>query len=325
MSKIKMQRWGVLGTGMIARKFADNLMHSHPGCLANVGSRNLSKAGAFAEEFGMPSSGGYMDVLKDRSVESVYIALPNGMHHEWAIKALNSGKNVLCEKPIASNKREAEEMYAVANSTGKVLVEAFMYRTDPAIINLLDLVHSGEIGDVRLIRSNFSFARDIDQDDARYDPMQAGGSLMDVGCYCVNFCRAIVGMNPNEVSAFAHIHSSGVDDYAAGLLKFGDETLATFTCGMTVKNDWSTFIAGTKGQIRIENPWFSEGKFTVSHPQGIRKLEFKSPMEPYSREAEAFSSIVEGDTLPWITAMDTIGNMRTLDALRKHANVQFPE
>lgn len=325
MSTSNMQRWGILGTGMIARKFADNLKHSHPGCLANVGSRNLSKSKSFAEEFRVSTSGGYDQVLKDPTVESVYIALPNGMHHEWCIKAMNAGKHVLCEKPLAANTREAEEMYAVAYGTGKILVEAFMYRTDPAVVNLLGKIHSGEIGEVRLIRSNFSFAREVDLGDARYDPNQAGGSLMDVGCYCVNFCRAIMGMNPNEVASMAHIHSSGVDDYAAGLLRFGDDTLATFTCGMTVKNDWSTFIAGTDGQIRIENPWFSDGKFTVTHPQGIQQYEFKSELLPYSREAEAFSGIVTGDIPPWITAMDTIGNMRTLDALRKHANVPFPE
>jgi predicted dehydrogenase len=133
------------------------------------------------------------------------------------------------------------------------------------------------------------------------------------------------GANPGEVSAMAHIHDSGVDDYAAGLLRFGDETLATFTCGMTVKNDWSTFIAGTTGQIRIENPWFSDGTFTVTHPQGIQQYEFKSETGPYTREAEAFSSIVNGDSPPWITATDTIGNMRALDALRKHAKVEIPE
>ena len=325
MITTQMQRWGILGTGMIARKFAEELNSSHPGSLAWVGSRRPESAQSFAEDFTISGCGTYDEVLQDASVDFIYIALPNGMHHEWSIKAMEAGKHVLCEKPIAANHREAREMFAVAEQTQRTLVEAFMYRTHPVIEQIIEQVRSGEIGEVRLMRANFSFARDVDPSDARYHPGQAGGSLMDVGCYCVNFCRAITGQPPSDVTAMAHIHATGVDDYAAGVMKFGETTLATFTCGMTVKNDWSTFIAGTAGQIRIDNPWFPDGKYTITRPQGVKQMEYKTEMGPYSREAVAFSNAVSGVNPPWISPEDTLGNMETLDLLRHKAGIQFPK
>lgn len=320
----EMLNWGILGTGMIARKFAEELHQSHPENLVAVGSRNKEKAAAFGNPYSISCTGTYEEILSDPSVEAVYIALPNGMHHQWSIAAMKAGKHVLCEKPIASNHREAAEMFAVSKETGKTLIEGFMYRTHPAIIQLIEQVRSGDIGEVRLIRSNFSFARSIDPTDARYQTSQAGGSLMDVGCYCVNFCRALLNQNPSEVSAMAHIHETGVDDYAAGLLRFGDSALATFTCGMTVKNDWSTFIAGTEGHIRIENPWVPDGKYSITRSQGIERKEIKSDVGAYSREAVAFTEAVQGISSPWISETETLGNIHTLDQLRNDAGIPFP-
>ena len=321
----QMLNWGILGTGMIARKFAEELNQTHPESLVAAGSRSQEKAAEFGVPYSIQNTGTYEDVLADPSVEAVYIALPNGMHHQWSIAAMKAGKHVLCEKPIASNLREAEEMFAVSKSTGKTLIEAFMYRTHPTIINLVEQVRSGDIGEIRLIRSNFSFSRSIDPNDARYHPDQAGGSLMDVGCYCVNFCRALLDQNPSEVSAMAHIHETGVDDYAAGLLRFGDTTLATFTCGMTVKNDWSTFIAGTDGHIRIDNPWFPDGKYSITRSQGIERKEYKSDLGAYSQEALAFNEAVAGNSPPWISEAETLGNLHTLDQLRNDADIPFPK
>ena len=320
-----MLNWGILGTGMIARKFAGEIVEAFPGCLVAAGSRRQESANDFAEKFGGHGFDSYEAVLGDPEVDAVYIALPNGLHHEWSIRAMEAGKHVLCEKPIASNARQAEEMFAVAERTGKTLVEAFMYRTHPAIVDLIHRVRSGELGELRLIRSNFSFAREIDSVDARYHPDQAGGSIMDVGCYCTNLCRAITGMEPTEIKAISHLHEGGVDDYSAGVLRFGTNTLATFTCGMTVRNEWSTFIAGTKGQIVIENPWFSNGTYTIVRAQGLDRVEIPSPGGAYIMEAEAFAAAVSGDSEPWITREDTLGNMRTLDELRRSSGVKFPE
>lgn len=183
-------RWGILGAGKIARKFAGQLPQSSRARLAAVGSRRGDSAAQFAGRFGGRPHGSYADLLADETVEAVYVSLPNGLHHEWTVRALEAGKHVLCEKPIASNAAQAETMFDAAERAGRVLVEAFMYRCHPAIDALIETVRRGEIGQVRLIRSHFTFHRPVDADDARYRADLAGGAMMDVGCYCLHFARA---------------------------------------------------------------------------------------------------------------------------------------
>ncbi|MBI1374348.1 MAG: gfo/Idh/MocA family oxidoreductase [Phycisphaera sp.] len=320
-------RWGVLGTGNIARKFATQIQHTAHSRFTAVGSRTDVSAGRFANEFGgadrVHAHGSYDAMLADPDVDAVYISLPNGMHHEWTIRALEAGKHVLCEKPLASNAEQAAEMFDVAERTGKLLVEAFMYRCHPAVRKVLELIRGGAIGDVRLIRSNFTFNRPAKPDDARYQADQAGGSLMDVGCYCVNFIRAVAGREPTDVHAIGHIHQLGTDDYAAGTLRFGDDLLATFTCGMTVFSDLTTCVAGTDGYLVIHHPWFSNGRFEIvrgmpQDPNAPREVHTEGgPTDLYDIEARAFGQAVRGEAPPWITREDSLGNQRTLDAMRR--------
>ena len=319
-------RWGILGTGMMARKFAADLPHSETGALAATASRSKAAAESFAREFGGRAIAGYERLLADPSIDAVHLSLPNGLHHDWTIRALRAGKHVLCEKPMARNAAEAEAMFAVAEECGKVLVEAFMYRAHPLIQRLIRLVRSGGIGEPRLMRTNFTFARAASPDDARYDPAQGGGSLMDVGCYCVNFARALAGAEPVSVSATAHLHPLGVDDYAAGTLTFPGGFLATFTCGMTVASDPGTFIAGTEGQIAIDAFWFGRDGFALKRADGaIEKHESPVTQPLYAIEADAFAAAVTGAAKPWITREDTLGNLRALDGLRRSAGVPVPE
>ncbi|MFT5468721.1 MAG: xylose dehydrogenase (NAD/NADP) [Verrucomicrobiales bacterium] len=314
-------RWGILGTGMIAKKFAGDLPLTKSGVLAAAASRSQKSADAFAAEFGGKAIEGYQQLLDDPEIDAIYISLPNGLHAEWSIAAMEAGKQVLCEKPIACNEAEAATMFEASERTGQVLVEAFMYRTMPAVKAVLKLVHDGEIGDLRLIRTNFTFARPVSLEDARYQVAHAGGALMDVGCYCMNLTRALVGAEPNSAHAVAHLHSSGVDDYAAGTLKFGDDVLTTFTCGMTVQSDPGAFIAGTEGMIEFPAFWLAETGFTLIK-NGVRTHHAAPPELPlYASEADAFSSVVRGETAPWISREDTLGNMRVLDQLRAAAGV----
>ena len=316
-------RWGILGTGMIATKFANDLKHTPSGELVATGSRRLETAEAFATTHGGRGVSGYEALINDPEVNAIYNSLPNGLHAEWSIKAMEAGKHVLCEKPIACNANEAEAMFDVSKRTGQVLVEAFMYRTLPSIRKLIEMVRGGMLGKVKLIRSNFSFSREVLDGDARYEPSQAGGGLMDVGCYCINLTRAIMGAEPTDTSCFAHLHTRGVDDYAAGLLRFGNETLATFTCGMTVFNDWTTYIAGDEGEIAIFDPWLGDGTFTVTRNGQKETIEAKTKTPLYALEAEAFAEAIDGRE-PWITREDTLGNMKVLDQLRKQAGVPVP-
>lgn len=307
-------RWGILGCGKIAGKFAGDLKHAEKQTLAAVGSRSQDRAEQFCGEHGGRGLAGYEQLLADDEVEAVYVSLPNSLHHEWSIRALEAGKHVLCEKPLATSAAEAEAMFAAARKHDRLLVEAFMYRCHPAIESLLEQVHNGAIGQVRLIRSHFTFQREASAADVRYQSELHGGSLMDVGCYPINFARAIVGSEPTEASVYLNRHALGVDQYAAGMLNF-DGVLAVFTCGMTVQADRTTFIGGSEGYLRIEDPWFSQGEYHIVRPDGVESRNLPSDKGLYALEAERFAAAVDGQP-PWITPDDSLGNMRVLDMLR---------
>ena len=317
-------RWGILGTGGIARKFAAQLPHSETGELVAVGSRQEEAAIAFANEFGGAPRSPYQGLLADPRVDAIYNSLPNSLHAEWTIRALEAGKHVLCEKPIAVNAAQAREMFAAAERTGRTLVEAFMYRSHPAVQQFLALIREGAIGPVKLIRANFSFQREADPRDVRYQPSLAGGSIMDVGCYCVNFARAIADSEPTAMHALAHLHDTGVDEYAAGVLKFDDDVLCTFTSGMTINSDLHTFVAGRDGHMAFEAPWFSGGKFTITR-RGAKPetIHVATHSHYYAMEADAFAATVLDGAPPAITADDSIGNMVALDALRRSAGLAY--
>lgn len=311
-------RWGILGTGQIARKFASQLGQTQRGLLAAVGSRTAESAEGFVGQFGGTAHASYEALLDDGGVDALYVSLPNSLHAEWSIKALEADKHVLCEKPMASNAAQAQRMFDAARRHERLLVEAFMYRAHPAIAELIRSVRAGVIGDVKLIRSHFTFNRQDLADDARYNPFMAGGSLMDVGCYCINLARALAGSEPTAMHAVAHRHATGVDDYAGGCLDFNGQTLATFTCGMTVEADRTTYVGGSTGYIEIDTPWFCNGRYTIVTENGDvrRTVRLENSKGLYALEAEAFADAVDG-AQPWISPDDTLGNMRVLDALRE--------
>ncbi len=318
----KKMRWGILGTGMIARKFACQLPESETGVLAAVGSRSISSASSFTTDFGGEPCGSYGEVLEDPEVDAVYIPLPNGMHKEWSIRAMEAGKHVLCEKPLGANLAEVEEMFAVAGRTGRTLVEGFMYLTHPAVRRAIEAARSGAIGELRVVRSSFTFCRGVSREDARYDPAQAGGGLMDVGCYPVSLMRALAGWEPTEVRAWAHIHETGVDDYAVGMLRFGDTLLGTFTCGMTVFSDRGTYLGGSEGEMYLPDPWACpDGRYQVRRGEGEEETVTLAADKPaYAREADAFADAVAGGGA-WFSEDDSKGNMRVLDELRRQVGV----
>lgn len=308
-------RWGILGTGSIAHKFAGQLHQSGRGRLAAVGSRSEATARLLAAEHGAAAHGSYEALLADTSVDAVYVALPNALHCEWAIRALESGKDILCEKPLASNTAEAQQMFAAADRAGRLLVEAFMYRCHPAVRRAIRMVHEGAVGALTLIRTHFTFNRPDDAADVRYQTQLAGGSLMDVGCYCVNFARALAAAEPTAVHASAHLHPTGVDDYAAGTLDFGGRVLAAFTCGMTVEADRTTFACGSQGYLAIDTPWLSEGTFTIGTARQRQTVTEKAPAGPYALEADAFAAAVQDGAEPFVSKADSLGNIRVLEEL----------
>jgi len=327
-------RWGILGTGNIARQFCAGVAASTRSSLSAVGSRSNESAAAFARTHHVAAvHGSYESLLADPQVDAIYNSLPNSLHHRWTIAALEAGKHVLCEKPFAVHTGEAEEMFDVAGRQGRVVVEAFMYRCHPLILAVQKAVADGVIGQVTMIRSSFCYRTTKIAGNVRFDAALAGGSLMDVGCYCVNFSRFFAGGEPVRVTGCGHLHESGVDDRVVASLEFGNGILASFACGMSAHADNTATINGTEGVIEIPIPWkppAPESGFTIARgtppkmdgpvkpPAGPARETVRVPVtgELYGIEADAFAACVLDGVAPWITPADTIGNMRVLDQLQ---------
>ena len=333
-------RFGILSTGNIARQFATGVRASQRCLLQAVGSRSADSAAKFAHAHQVPTAySSYDALLADPSVDAIYIGLPNSMHHEWTIKSLNAGKHVLCEKPIASNLAEAREMFDLAKSTGRVLVEAFMYRSHPQTQKVLKTIRSGDIGVVRMIRSSFNYKTTRIADNIRFNPDLAGGSLMDIGCYSIDFAQLIAQSRPTTVTACAHLHESGVDEYAAGIMQFPNGIIASFTCGMTVAADNTAWICGSDGYIQIPIPWkppVGKAQFTIAYgappkmdqlkgpipASGPRVIPVEADRDLYAYEADDFAATVLDGIPPRMPAEASLSNMHILDDLREQIGVR---
>jgi predicted dehydrogenase len=331
-------KWGILGTGNIARQFSAGVRGSLRGQLAAVGSRNLETAQAFAQTFQIPSAvGSYDRLLTDPNIDVVYISLPNSMHYEWTLKALRAGKHVLCEKPLATNLAQAQEMFDVAQKAGRVLVEAFMYRTHPQTHAMLRAVREGAIGQLRLIRTSFCYRTRRIDGNIRFDPALAGGALMDIGCYCIDFSRLVAGQEPASVHAFGKLHERGVDEMAVGTLRFPSGIVASFTCGMCLQADNTASICGDDGYIEIPWPWkppAQRAEHTLARSTPPRMDGNTAPVTPpretryvdagkdlYALEADDFAGTVLDNKPPFMSRRDTLANMRILDELRRQIGV----
>ena len=263
--------WGILGTGNIAGQFAAGVLGSQRAALPPR-ARSADAANRFARQHQIPHAhASYDALLADPSVQAIYLSLPNNMHHEWTLKALAAGKHVLCEKPMASNVAQVREMFAAARKHGRVLAEAFMYRSHAQTAAIQKAVDDGAIGVLKLIRTSFVYAAAIVEGNIRFDPALHGGSLMDVGCYCLSYSRLFAKSEPTAMQIHGHIHARGIDDYAAGSLAFPGNILATFACGITVHADNTAYLHGSEGYIEIPVPWkppVENATFHIVTPQG---------------------------------------------------------
>src|SRR5436190_8955363 len=222
-------KWGIVSTADINRKVIPGAHASDKVDLVAVASRDQAKADAYAREWKIPRAyGSYEDLLADPEIEAVYISLPNTLHCEWSIKAMEAGKHVLCEKPLSRHPDEVASAFDAADRTGMLLMEAFMYRHNPQTKKLKELVDGGAIGELRLIRSTFSYSL-YDDSNIRLRTEVEGGALMDVGCYCVSGSR-LLGGDPTSVRADAWYGPTGTDWVFTGVLHFQNDVLATFHC-----------------------------------------------------------------------------------------------
>ena len=318
-------RWGILSTAAIARNKVVPGMRNARRCeVVAIASRDAGAASKVASELGIPRAhGSYEALLADDEVDAVYIPLPNHLHAPWTLAAIEAGKHVLCEKPLALSVDDATEMAAAARSAGVHLMEAFMYRLHPSWLAVRRLIREGRIGRLTAVQSWFSFYND-DPANIRNIADAGGGALWDIGCYSVNLSRMLFGDEPVRIqSTIRREPASGVDVVASAILEFRDGT-AAFTCSTRAEDDQRVEIYGTTGRISVGIPFnippdrptevriFSGGDPPVS--PNIEVMTFP-PADPYTIEVEAFTdAVLDGSPTP-VPPDDAIENVRTIAAI----------
>jgi predicted dehydrogenase len=312
-------RWGILSTANIGIKAVVPAIQRASNCeVVALASRDHARAQEAATKLDIPKAyGSYEELLADAGIDAVYNPLPNSLHREWSEKALRAGKHVLCEKPLGLSAAEAVEMAEVAEESGKTLMEAFMYRFHPRFEKLRELLAGGAVGELRLIRSAFTF-RVRDTGNIRFDPALGGGALYDVGCYCINIIRTLSGEEPDQVTAQAH-WSGGVDDILVGTLHLGG-VLAHFDCALTLPRREFIELVGTEGVLEATSP-FVVGHDSVTITERHEGQEDTNHTVPgadeYQLMAEHFADCVLHDKSLRYPISDATHNMKAIDALYK--------
>lgn len=290
--------------------------------IAAVASRDGARAQAYAREHGIARShGSYAALLDDPAVDAVYISLPNGLHHEWTMNALEAGKHVLCEKPYTRRPAEVEEAWDLAARKGLVLAEAFMWRHHPQAGRARELVESGAIGRVRLLRATFSFPL-FDRTDIRMLPELDGGALMDLGCYCVSGSR-LLGGEPVSVLAEQVLGPTGVDVDFYGTIRFPGDVVAQLDASFTLPLRQRLEAVGEEGVLVLEAPWRADwgGALLVERGDEVERVEVPAA-DSFRLELEDFAAAVRGDRPPLLGREDALAQARTIDALYRAAEAR---
>jgi xylose dehydrogenase (NAD/NADP) len=316
-------KWGFLSTANINDKLLPGAEASPDVDLVAVASRDARRAEAYARERGIERSyGSYDELLADPDVEAVYISLPNSMHVEWSIRALDAGKHVLCEKPLSRHPDDVERAFDAADKNGRILMEAFMYRHNPQTMRLVELVEDGAIGRLRLVRAAFSFPL-ADATNVRLNAELEGGALMDVGCYCVSGSRLLAG-EPEAVYGQQVAASSGVDELFAGTLRFPGGVLAEIDCGLILPERDELEAIGEEGSIFLDDPWHSRSPvLELRRDEGTERIELE-PEDSYRLQLENMSAAVRGRAQPLLGRADALGQARAIEALYRSADEGGP-
>jgi predicted dehydrogenase len=319
-------RIGILGAARIAPMALIRPAAQVPGVrVAAVAARDFARAKKFAAKHGIETvHASYQELLADPEVDAVYNPLPNGLHCEWSVRALEAGKHVLCEKPLASNASEAEQMADAAARSGRVLAEAFHWRYHPLSLRAREIVASGELGALRHVEASLCIPLPF-PNDIRYRLDLAGGATMDTGCYTINMVRVLSGAEPDVVSAVAKLRSPQVDRWMQAELVFPSGATGRITCSLfsSTLMKISARVVGERGELRIFNPIAPHlfGLLTVKTAEGTRR-ERGGGDATYTHQLRAFSDWVAGGPAMPSDAADAVANMRVIDAVYRAAGLQ---
>ncbi|PKD44468.1 Gfo/Idh/MocA family protein [Rhodohalobacter barkolensis] len=319
---MKQIKWGVLSTSNFGiNHLIPAIRASKTGNVHAIASRDKNKADRVAKELNIPFSyGSYEELLADETIDAVYNPLPNHLHVPWTIKAMEAGKHVLCEKPIAMNSKEAELLLRKTRELPELKVmEAFMYRFHPQWAEVQSLLERQEIGTVQSFHSVFTYYND-DPENIRNWPKMGGGGLMDIGCYCISLSRFLFGSEPESVFGKLEIDPQfGVDRKASGILTFGEKT-ATFTCSTRTHDYQRAIIFGTDGLIEIERPFNPSGDepaYIYLTKNGERKTIQIDSVDQYRLQVDAFTHSIINNTAVPTPVEDAVANMNVIDAVFK--------
>jgi predicted dehydrogenase len=312
-------RWGILGAGSIAGKFASDLRHVPHTELYAVGSRTQEKADDFARTFGIQRAyGSYERLASDKEVDVIYIATPHPMHCENTLLCLDHGKAVLCEKPFAMNEREVKRMIGKAQEKKLFLMEAMWSRFHPSVKKTIELIQSGVIGDIVHIKSDFGFRAPVNPDSRIYNPDLGGGSLLDVGVYPVYICLLLLG-EPDEIISKALITDRGIDSCLSAIFKYNKGPLVNIFSSFITETATETEITGTKGSIKMHRKWFMPNPVTVELLDGYKEtFTFECTGNGYEFEAmEVTKCLLENKTESPLMSHDfSLKLIRLLDTMR---------
>ncbi len=315
-------RWGLLSTANINRRIIPAIRMSERGELLAVASRNPERAQSYAEEWEIPQAfGSYEAMLESDNIDAVYISLPNHLHAEWTVRALRTGKHVLCEKPFALTLEEVDEMIATAKETGLVLAEAFMYRHHPQTKIVGEWVRSGRLGEITMVRSVFNF-QIRSRDNIRLAPEKGGGSLWDVGVYPVSFAQFVMGVPPSWVLGDQRIGDTGVDEGFAGQMHYSTGAVAQIASSLRTPWYTSAEVVGTEGRLLLNRPFVSldENRTLRFYDRDDELEEIPVPEKHlYLGEVEDMHAAILDGAEPYLTLTETRNHIRTILALYESA------
>ena len=316
----KKLNWGLLSTARINRALIPPLQVSKRNHLLAVGSRSQVSADAYAKEKKIERAyGSYESLLADPDIDVIYNSLPNHLHTEWTIKAVEAGKHVLCEKPLALSVEEVDAIKSAAHKQGRVVAEAFMYRHHPQTLKAQELIQSGALGTLKLLRGSFTYVM-TREGNIRSDPTMGGGSIWDVGCYPISYMRTVVGAEPLEVFGWQVIGPTGIDDTFIGQLHFAEDIYGQFDSSFVMPHHAYMEFVGSEATLIIPapyKPFFNEKIFLVRDGK-TETIKIKG-QELYLGEVEDMADAIILGKAPRISLEDSRANIATIMALLESA------
>lgn len=320
-------RWGIAGTGNIARKFTEAVRLSGVAELLAVGSRTQVRANQFGQQFDIPRRyGSYSDLFRDSEVDAIYVSTPHPFHKQNSMDALNAGKAVLCEKPLTVNAAEAREIIRTARAKNLFLMEAMWTRFLPPMAKLRELLAQGVIGQLRVLSANSGFRGGWEPDSRLLNPELAGGALLDMGVYVISLASMIFG-RPSRIAALGHIGLTGVDEQAAAVLGYDKGQLAVLACAIRTALPNEAMIIGTKGSIRLHREWAAGSKMTLSRTNVEDEIiDVPCAKNGFVYQIEEVAQCLQvGRTESSIMPLDeSLAIMNTMDELRRQWKLRYP-